>query len=243
MSPRNRDFDQEPEWCRTIHLRERVVRNPFYEEPDKESREGYFGGRHIIARDTPINKGVCLGGNEREAIVVDDEKDPVLGEIYQELLKRLAPAEASGTPKLGLLDEVFKLVCEKLPYDADGVDNIVAKAGAREDKKISLANFINNKPKPAGVCRHQALLSAYLLERLIKDGKVGGKVSIDRNYVPGLGGHAWTRYTSRRGFVSILDPAQRYIGLLSRVGEMRWFYERPEDIAAAKKAAEEAGKK
>ncbi len=76
-----------------------------------------------------------------------------------------------------------------------------------------------------------SLLTGYLLERLSKDGLVGGKVSVDRNYVQGLGGHAWVRYTNSGGEVFILDSAQGYIGRLDEMDESqkRWFYERPED--------------
>lgn len=81
-----------------------------------------------------------------------------------------------------------------------------------------------------GVCRHQALLGAYLLEKLIRDGKIGGKVSIDRNSVQNAG-HAWIRYTNSKGKVFIIDQAQKYIGLLNDTDKNgRWFYERPEDF-------------
>ena len=82
-----------------------------------------------------------------------------------------------------------------------------------------------------GVCRHQALLCGYLLEKLIKDERISGKVSVDRNFVEGLGGHAWARYTTDRGKVYILDVAQNYKGCLGDMTkkQSRWFYERPED--------------
>ena len=54
--------DLSPEWDKTVLAIERVKEKGSYEEPDRESKRGYYLGRPIIGRDTPINGGVYLGG-------------------------------------------------------------------------------------------------------------------------------------------------------------------------------------
>ncbi len=221
------------DWGKTRRVRERLKKandktNGFYEETGPfYNKTGVYQGRPIIGRDRPINKGVYLGESEREAIVVDGKKDQELSAVYDELQIRLRNnyQRQGENYKQNLLSEVWRLVKEKIPYDENNVTRILQKL-PEPDTKVYLSSFFGG-----GVCRHQALLAGYLLERLSKDGVVKGKVSVDRNYVDNLGGHAWARYKNSGGEVFILDPAQNYIGPLDQMSEKqyRWFYERPED--------------
>lgn len=215
---------QKPEWNNTRLVEERLERTGFYEGKGILRREKFFQGRFIISRDKPINGGVYLGGAEREAIVVDDQKDPYLNTVFEEVIRRRQLAQSQGKDfKDGLLETVWELVNEVMPYDVKRVIQII-KALLGPDKKIYLSSFIGG-----GICRHQALLTGYLLEKLAREGLIGGRVSIDRNFVPGKGGHAWVRYENSVGEVYILDSTLYYIGGLKDMSEGRWFYERPED--------------
>lgn len=214
------------EWELTRIAEARVKSSSFYEERGLIRKEKLFAGRPIIGRDSVINGGVYVGGSEREAIVVDDTKDQALEKIYQELLRRRQQAEQQGAKfKVGVLTEVWKLVSDVMPYDKGRVDEIESTL-PKPDTKMYLSSYIGG-----GVCRHQALLAGYLLERLSKEGKVGGRVSIDRNFVADRGGHAWARYENSGGETYIIDPAQGYLGRLEEINEDRWFYERPEDTS------------
>lgn len=218
------------EWNKTKLAQERLKEMGLYEEPDRESKTGFYLGRPIIGRDTPINGGVYVGGGGREAIVVDDtEKGSLLPDVYRELLEIRQKDMAKGRHfKEGILTDVFELVQKRLPYKYDSVNKIALEYRLGPDRKVYLNVYLKEE---AGVCRHQALLGAYLLERLGKEGKVGGKVSVDRNFVPGLGGHAWIRYTNSRGDVIMIDPARQIIaGLDELPDEIRGFYERPKGI-------------
>lgn len=215
-------------WDKTRMAEERARHSPLYEEPDAEARHGYFKGRQIIGRDTHINNGVYIGGGKREAIVIDDSKDDQLNIAYKELESIMNKIEALGEKyKNNILNEVFDLTKIKLPYNNHGVNLIFKKYGLSEDTKIRLGIYI---AEGAGVCRHQALLAAYLLEKLKLDGKINGVASIDRNYIKAFGGHAWVRYTNSKGDVYIIDPAQDFIGSLEDAEKKgKWSYKRPED--------------
>ncbi len=209
---------------KTILAERRVKTSGFYEEPSGETPHGSFRGRPIIGKDMPVEGGVYLGAGAREAIVVD-EKYGELVRIYKRVREELEKESGKGALSGRIFRKVFDIVKEELPFDQKKVDGEVAQFNG--DTKVALDHFIQKK---AGVCRHQALLTAYLFQKLKQDGIVQGSASIDRNAVSGKGGHAWVRYTNRVGDVFIIDPAQDYIGPLKDESlKDRWFYKRPED--------------
>lgn len=200
-----------------------------FEESGTNSFEGRYLGRPIIARDTPINGGIYVGSGDREAIVVDDtRKNSLLPKIYSDFIKdreeKLKKGKV-GDVKEGLLDDVFALSLSKLPYSEEGVNDYNKRYGIRAGEKVPLDMYIL---EGVGICRHQALLVGYLLEKLKKDGYLKGSVSIDRNSIPDLGGHAWVRYTNSEGDVIIIDPAMNYVGYLKYAERATgWSYGRP----------------
>ena len=242
----------EADWSRTVNMHERLAGDARYEEPFEDcTPEGYFSGRPIIASDTAINGGVYLGGGKREAIVVDDDKYPgALNRVYDAAIANIygvaeSPNGYPGDVFFGLgkgnvlhpatigvrervLVSVFAAVLEAMPYSSEIVSNIID--ANNNDNKVTLNNFIE---VGGGVCRHQGLLVAYVLERLQNEGELMSedKVSIDRNGVPGSGAHGWARFTSSDGTVYIVDPAQQFVGTLEEAQRTyRWPYDRPEDV-------------
>lgn len=227
----------------------RLQKAGFYEEPDADGPSGYYDKpgekrRLMIGRDTPINKGVYLGSIEREAIVVDDESDGLLHTAYGDLLiglGRLRDQHQLATETI--LQEVYQLVMKKIPYNAGLADRIMEVA-SQKDGRVALGSYIASH---GGVCRHEALLAGYLIERLIQDERIGdenrrsfGRVSVDRNAVRNKGGHAWVRYGDEKKQVWIIDAAQKYCGKLDDVSDEAWFYQRlPQKTKAALPAADD----
>ncbi|MGI8420316.1 MAG: hypothetical protein ACR2LN_06795 [Candidatus Levyibacteriota bacterium] len=214
----------EPQWKNTETMRSRIADSKFFEEKTPEARYGLWQGRRIIGRDSPINGGVYLGGSAREAIVVDDIKQPEIGDTYRQLLGTIG--RRGEDYKKMVLRDVYDLTRHAIPYDSQVVEQVVAKLipGPEPDQKIGLSSFIIAK---GGECRHQALLAGYLLEKLKSDNYLQGTPSVDRNFVPGKGGHAWVRYVNSAGNIVIIDPAQDFIGGIEDVGKDQWYYERP----------------
>ncbi len=202
----------------------RVAGKPIYSPPDNNARFGYFNGRRIIGRDCPVNAGVYLGGGAREAIVVDDMADNgTLKEVYGTLIgtifKKMGKRISHGVHiQDGILDDTFAVVLQYLPYNEEMVNKIIAER--LYDNEIFLSEFID---KRGGQCRHEGLLAAYLLEKLIQNKLLAGHVSVERNYLPAFGAHAWARYTGPDGRVFIIDPAMGYIGPIEEAEG--WFYE------------------
>lgn len=215
------------EWGKSLYTRNRLRNSPYYGEvKDEDGRiRAMFQGRPIIERDTRINGGINVGTKPREAIVVDDTKDGILLGAYLVLLgrQRARAAIEGGDFKDKILNEAFDLARELMPYNSYKVDQLNIKNGLNNDTKVQLGFYIRNK---CGVCRHQALLVAYLLEKLIDEGYLQGSVSYNRNTME-EGGHGFVRYTNSRGKVIIIDPAQDLGGLIHEIPKDAWDYRQP----------------
>jgi len=185
-----------------------------------------YAGRPIIHRDSSIDGGVFLGGRQREAIVVDFEKDCYLKEIYEKAKREIL--EKDFLRKERALPVVYETVDEAMPIrDEKELNRILDKYNLWKDKKVQLGIFIN---EGVGVCRHCTLACAAILERFKKENIIQGKASVDRS-MQGILAHAWCRYTNSGGKVFILDVSNKYLGPLEEnINKANWDYRRPGEI-------------
>jgi len=200
-----------------------------------------YAERPAIERDTRIKGGVYYGAS-REAISVNPSDYPaVYSDLYSAARRR---AMTGGSIEPGkILRAVYKTVLWSMPYTQKGVQQLLQNEAQSRGlakfppgKVIDLGAFMKQH---VGVCRHQALACAMLLETFKDDGFLIGNVSVERNsrWDPKreqTDGHAWARYTSQNRQVVILDVAQRYFGPLGTLEELgsRWNYMRPEEQAS-----------
>lgn len=218
----------EPHWERTRLVEERL--------PSFPAHDGRFQGRKIVHQDSPIAGRVCLGAFGREAVVVDwrHEGNPrrsvSLATLYDAAVQR-ATVEGRFRKSVAL-KAVFDTVNEHfVERSAAGVSRLNHQLGAGPDTKVHIDCYIRAR---VGVCRHMALTCAAILERMVESQLLGGKVSHDRNSIPGKGAHAWCRYTSSSGAIVILDPMQEFFGTLEESRDpSHWDYARPEERTRA----------
>lgn len=184
-----------------------------------------YQGRPIIHRDSPIDGGVYLGEGQREAIVVDS-MDLRIKQLYDLAKSRVTINGVMMKDKV--LRVVYNSVAEAMPrQDSNAVRELVNSQGVENDGKISLGVFLE---EGVGVCIHDALACAVLLELFKKDGVIQGKASVDRNSIF-FSGHAWCRYTNSGDEIFILDVRQKYIGRLEgALAGDRWAYQRQDDF-------------
>jgi len=202
----------------------------------------FYQGRQIISRDTSIDKGVFvnLGGTE-EALVVDLNKDKYLQQIYSDTeqeIKKLnldsSTIKSKSELEQQILTIVFNSVRSRIKYSKEKLEdrlNQIKKENnveTIENKKIKLGYILKNN---YGVCRHLCLVTGVVIEKLIKEGYLNGKVSIDRNKNDEQKkGHAWCRYTSQFEGIYILDTAQLKTPMkLENTQNCYWNYFRPDD--------------
>lgn len=231
----NKKYTQEPSWNYTrvagsIHDIKRLI-------SDK---------RHLIGRDTNVLNGIYTGAYGGEAIVVDYDTMP---EYYDRLadsaLDRALNPDGTVDKSL-VLNSVFDVATELMPYSLEAVDAVNKKFNVGDFRKISLSAYVSNN---AGVCRHQALLVTAMLEILKNRGVLHGEASIDRSVQwteqGDPEGHAWVRYTASNGQVYILDVAQEFIGTLEQSQQKAygWNYVRPgEQVARTEILPRQAGR-
>lgn len=238
MSQPDEPNEVHPVWNYTVLARKHANESPYGSAGGGPN--GSYLGRHIIGRDTRILGGVSMVAGHPVLIVVSEE-DSHLPAVYRELEERLAGRNVRRIPEL--LAEVHALVREKLRYTCDLNKRIrQEKSPNGKEIKIPLAFYV---ARGEGVCWQQGLLAAYLIEKLIDEGCIGGTVSTDRNMKRDVlkewadfstgefVGHQWARYTAPDGTVYIEDPAQDYCGRLQDVPRKKlgfWRdYFRPED--------------
>lgn len=218
---------------RTIDVQSRLREDPKFRLPDERGPNGYFDGDPILGRKSPqIRGGVYLGGSAREAITVKPEVDPRIDAVYdhmtrKRILGRLMKKATghSGGETVDQLNKVYETVKSVMKYDGDEVEKFSKQFSG--DQQVSLGDYIE---KGIGVCRHQGLLSAYLIEKLIADGKMTGKIKIERNTIPEYGGtHAWATYTAENGTEYVIDAAQDFVGTKreARARSSTWDYYLP----------------
>lgn len=135
------------------------------------------------------------GTHPREVIVVDPENSPLLDQAYGKLEKRiegLTEEQILETIFWYVRDELFDLrLCkEKL------VQQFIYSLHPEEtEPEIPLETFLEYK---IGVCRHIALATTCLVNRLVKEGWLEGEALLIRANCPS-GRHAWTLFLSEEG--------------------------------------------
>lgn len=212
---------------RTIYGVERVRNKGHFAEKKDTAPYGFYQNYPILGRNSKqIEGGVYLGGSAREAIVVDHGSQSVNQQIdgvknhLQSAIDNKAPL---STPDI--LRFVNRTVETLMAYDADKVREI--SSHYKGDKLVDLSTFVH---AGVGVCRHQGLFAAMIMERLITDGYLHGTTGIERNTIKDSdngGTHAWAVY--REGDSTyIIDPAQSFVGTKTQARhEKRWRYDLP----------------
>ncbi len=183
-------------------------------------KETYFP---VMDRDTPIlGKVLAPHHDSYEAIFVSEQSEALNG-LLKNIKRNLSYVDKYGNKHFkqgpAISEAVFKEVANQIPYDLKKSDEIVRKKLSSGSFTISIGEFIRGH---AGVCRHQAITCAALLEMLKNDPdfKIQGFPHINRNHVKNLetgisGGHAWARYDSAakdesgKNLAYILDVAQQ----------------------------------
>jgi len=211
---------------RTDDVEDRIREHPNFGERDESAPYGYYLNHPVLGRASrSVEDGVYLGGSSREAIVVDG-KSVALRQVYESVertLQQSLPGEKTFSLQAVLL-QVMDRVKDVMPYDAPKAEEINRQHPG--DQLVGLSTYLDAR---AGVCRHQALLAAYIIENLIVDGYLNGAIGVERNTVVDLGGtHAWAVFKTMvngREETIVVDPAQTFVGTKAQaLREGRWEY-------------------
>lgn len=206
----------------------------------KKSEKGRnaFWGRETIDRDSEIGGNSTATVDIRswvagaEAIVVDGKR-PETKKFYDSYvdgvmgkLKQVAEFSGRGLKEDDVTKAIYETIVERMQYDLAHVNDWSNRLHtlAPDHRKIDLAAYLE---EGKGVCRHMALMAAWLGGEFKAKGYLTGKLTAEVNQKAEIGAHEWARYTDRNGKVTIIDPAQRYYGSLEASRE--WDYRRDEE--------------
>lgn len=141
-----------------------------------------------------------------DTIIVVDDKIPnsVLDASYQQLCQNLNDLTNGSVLNLDeeeIISKVYFQVNDDIQYQKSTaeIENIRST--------VLLDTVLLNK---FGVCKHHALLTVYLINRLQQDGILKGvaKFKIGRQ---SKGAHAWATYTTTNGTEYVIDVSNRLI--------------------------------
>ena len=177
-----------------------------------------YQGRHTIHSESRIQNGVLYNpGTTGEACVVDFSEDPYLNDLYDEVIEvnhnHRNITDSNVVDKKYILEDVFNVIKDRIPYDYEYIMNNFQNEYIGKKITITLGAYIQSRGGK-GVCRHMALASSAILEKMIDQGMLNGSVKYRSNVKNDKDGHAWTEYTTSSGEVGIIDVAQQYYGYL-----------------------------
>ena len=160
-------------------------------------------GYHIITRDTGVLNGAYVPASNSPVIYVFWSS--TLNKMYNKVINQMHG-------KQGLLNIVYDVVKEQTKvYEPKQIINKIREI-EKGRESVTLEEILRVK---AGICKHDALACAALLEKLKEDGHVSGTARVHRQTVYDgkyNGGHAWCHYTNSVGKKFILDVAIGYVG-------------------------------
>lgn len=176
--------------------KEAIVVGAMHEE-EHEIGQKYGPHGHII------NGGVSHGqSGSREIIHVNWDRDEALQKFYDKILFqsgiRSIAVSLSGIQKGNAIRNVFSAVL----WNIDRSEPAAYKLAHRYlNQKVLIGEATIGK---GGACRHFGIITAAILERLIEEGYLKGKVY----YVRGLG-YGWAVYETSGGERWVLDAMQK----------------------------------
>jgi hypothetical protein len=136
---------------------------------------GYFAGRPIVGPNGPIHGGILIAPAVPYALVID-EKYGYLDSLYRSLTTiGLTLRHTSQRNELKMVSEVFALVRSRLPLNRAGVAALLVEKQYAPDEKVALDVFIAGR---VATPLHQVALAGYLVERLMKNGIIGGAFTL-----------------------------------------------------------------
>lgn len=200
-----------------------------YGSADETAPYGYFRNHQIIGRkNTTLKGGVYFTTDPKSEAVVVDDKSEALRSAAEEFLAVIA-SKYGQQPTIftaRILREANDYTRTIMPYNLRKAERLSAPHNDNNGL-IGLSDYIKQR---AGVCRHQCLLAAFLLETLIDKNLLVGKIGVERNHdIEAHGAHAWAIFETPDNKKFVLDPAQNFVGTKEEAARRgRWKYHIPD---------------
>lgn len=207
------------------------IKNRFdFGDKDGTAPEGYYKNHIIIGRNTnTVKDGVYFTTNPNSEAVVVDDKSRALQEVAQNMLVRVE--RKFGKQPTVNTELILKLVndytASVMSYDLKKTEKL-SSPYYQNNGLICLSEYV---AQGVGVCRHQCLLAAFLMETLAEEQIIMGRPGVERNHdIDAHGAHAWAVFKTPAGQTFVVDPAQHFVGTKEKARRQhRWKYDLPTD--------------
>lgn len=170
--------------------------------------EGMYKGHHVITRESQtVRLGVFGSRKPHSELILVDNDDPAVDEVVAQYISELDRARVDEKNILKIASETTN---RTLRYDLDETERLSAQH-YMSGELVGLSEYIKHG---VGVCRHQALLDALLIERAVEEGFIDGKVRVERN-IDRMhnSGHAWAVFSPRESAEDIIvDSTNGFVG-------------------------------
>lgn len=196
----------------TRNFEDHVKKSPdnSYGEKTIDAPYGYFRNHPIIGRNSKTVRDGVFGTHSSECVVVNHNSRSlatVTDKFFYSLIRKNHGRQSYN--HLSLISHINDYTAKVLLYDKPKVDRL-SRPHYNNNGLINLSDYVD---AGVGVCRHQALLCAHLIESAIDRGMLTGSVGVERNRDIELkSGHAWALFRPVDGPVIIADPAQHFVG-------------------------------
>lgn len=154
--------------------------NRYDPSPTPKSYLGTYEHRQVIGLNSRIHGGVYIGKERLDAVVVDEQYGE-LNKIYRKLIhsyiNRFGGLQPNLFAKNFLLPQAKKLAEECLPTTSERLlSQLRMQEGVGSNQKMALDMYIQFG---CGARRHQALLFAYLVEKLSDSKLIDARLYFD----------------------------------------------------------------
>lgn len=152
------------------------------------------------------------GLSPRETIIFNSEDSPYFDRAYEEMKGSLREEDTEQEILTTLLFYVREKMFDPARFSLEKVHELVA---TQSSDTISLDTFIQEK---TGVCRHTAFATSLMIDRLIQENILTGRVFLVREELF-CGRHAWSLFISETGswfvdaFWNLMENAKNQAGL------------------------------
>lgn len=190
----------------TNYLKAYLTGRREYSKPNRRAPYGSFKGYPLIGRDSTSVREGLYGTRTGESILVDADSS-ALQAVAANFIAQLPPDQISNTRSL--LAQVNEYTARVLRYSGDEADQ-VTDWFEDSDNIVPLSKYVESG---VGVCRHQSLIVAHIVEELIANKNIDGQIGVERNHdLDEESGHAWAVYKRKGSEDIIVDATQGFTG-------------------------------
>lgn len=190
-----------------------------------------FRLRPIINRFSRINGGVFYGRYFEADVVVDDQEQPMLKQTYEMLKTKLIREHvprydraiingevrhkpATTFDPMSAAIEAYYYTQVLIPTNQELAATLAGDGSDNRKREVALTATYGQ----GGASSHQALNSAYFIEKMIDEGLLTGSVHVEEEGTVRGTTEAWVRYIPEYAEDIIIDTTLGFVGPLS-VGE------------------------